>query len=447
MEKVQAMNRKALSVIIPAHDEAAVIADSLASLLAQARDDDEIIVVCNGCTDDTAAIARRFEPRVTVLDTPVASKTAALNLGDRHASAFPRIYMDADVTLGEGALDGIARALESGRWLAVSPDPVMDCSGAGWAVKAYYDIWLSLPYCKSGMLGAGVYALSEEGRKRFDRFPDVIADDGYVRALFKEHERGKAEGAHSIVRAPASLHWLIKIKRRSRLGQMELAARFPELASNERKDYRGALLNAFLSPLKWPKLAVYLYVNLMSRLAAKRRLANLARYRWEKDLSSRQGRQGAMSRAAAKKKALLVASHGGHWVQLRRIAPAFDGLDVRYVSTDAGLAGEVHPAPLSVVPDANLDDKPALIGLAVKLFLLVLRQRPDIVISTGAAPGFFALMFGKLLGARTIWVDSVANAEQLSVSGARVKPFADLWLTQWPHLERRGGPLFKGAVL
>lgn len=440
------MNRNALSVIVPAHNEAAVIADSLASLLAQARADDEIIVVCNGCSDDTAAIARRFEPRVMVLDTPIASKTEALNLGDRHARAFSRIYMDADVTLDGDALDRIAQALESGQWLAVSPDPVMDFSGANWAVKAYYNIWLSLPYCKNGMLGAGVYALSEEGRKRFGRFPGIIADDGYVRALFREHERGKADGAHSIVRAPASLHWLIKIKARSRTGQMELAARFPELVSNETKDYSGAMLNVLRNPLRWPKVAVYLYVNALSRILGKRRLSSLAQYQWEKDLSTRRSGQEAMRKAPVRK-VLLVASHGGHWVQLRRIAPAFDGFDVSYVSTDAGLSGEVRPVPLSVVPDANLDHKLALLRLAVRMFWVVLRQRPDIVVSTGAAPGFFALVFGKLLGARTIWVDSIANAERLSVSGAKAKPFADLWLTQWPHLEGRDGPLFKGAVL
>jgi UDP-N-acetylglucosamine:LPS N-acetylglucosamine transferase len=146
-------------------------------------------------------------------------------------------------------------------------------------------------------------------------------------------------------------------------------------------------------------------------------------------------------------KVLLVASHGGHWVQLRRISPAFDGLDVHYVSTNSGVQAEVASAPLSVVPDANLNDKLALIGLAFRMFLLVLRHRPDIVISTGAAPGFFALLFGKLLGAKTIWVDSIANAEQLSVSGQKVKPFADLWLTQWPHLEGKDGPYYRGAVI
>jgi len=148
-----------------------------------------------------------------------------------------------------------------------------------------------------------------------------------------------------------------------------------------------------------------------------------------------------------RQKVLLVASHGGHWVQLRRLAPAFEGLDIHYVSTNPGLLAEVTPALLSVVPDANLRQKLAMLELALRMFGIVLRHRPDLVVSTGAAPGFFALMFGKLLGARTVWVDSIANAERLSLSGSKVWPFADLWLTQWPHLSREDGPIFKGAVL
>lgn len=146
-------------------------------------------------------------------------------------------------------------------------------------------------------------------------------------------------------------------------------------------------------------------------------------------------------------KVLLAASHGGHWVQMRRLAPAFDGMTVHYVTTEAGVADEVAPAGLSVVPDANLDDKLGLVRLAMSMFWVVLRQRPDIVLSTGAAPGFFALMFGKLLGAKTIWVDSLANAEQMSVSGAKARWFADLWLTQWPELATPSGPQYRGAVI
>lgn len=274
-------------IIIPAHNEASVIGQTIKGLLLQVGDDDQVIVVCNGCNDDTAGVARHFEPRVTVLETEVPSKTNALNLGDSQARSFPRIYLDADVILGEGALTKIVRALESGRWLAVSPDPVMNLDGVSWAVRAYYDIWLSLPYCRSGMIGAGVYALSEAGRTRFGDFPSVIADDGYVRAMFRESERGRVEGSQSIVRAPKTLYWLVKIMARSRLGGMELEANFPGLLANEAKDYSGALRGMIANPLNWPKVLVYLYVNLMSRILAKRRLKNLAQYRWEKDLSSR----------------------------------------------------------------------------------------------------------------------------------------------------------------
>ncbi len=149
----------------------------------------------------------------------------------------------------------------------------------------------------------------------------------------------------------------------------------------------------------------------------------------------------------SKRKALLVASHGGHWVQLRRLAPALAGMEMHYATTTKDVEGEVAPARLWVVPDANLTEKIALVRLAWSMLWVVLRVRPHVVLSTGAAPGFFALMFGKLLGAKTVWVDSLANAERLSVSGSKVRPFADLWLTQWPELEKPDGPRYRGAVI
>jgi len=274
-------------VIIPAHNEAAVISRTLFSLLQHSGGDVQILVVCNGCTDNTAEIARSFSPRVSVLETSVPSKTGALNLGEKYAQSFPRIYIDADVVLTDGSLQALEQALNTGPWLAVSPEPVMDFSSSSWAVKAYYDIWLSMPYCRSGLLGAGVYALSETGRGRFIQFPDLIADDGYVRALFKEHERGRVENAKAVVKGPANLYWLIKIKTRSRLGAMELALKYPELVGNEVKDYWGAMLALLSNPKKWLKFLVYVYVNFSSRFLAKRRMRNLAEYEWEKDASSR----------------------------------------------------------------------------------------------------------------------------------------------------------------
>lgn len=275
------------SIIIPAHNEAAVIESTLDAVLAQLGSDDEVIVVCNGCTDDTFAVVKRYAPAVKALETPVPSKTGALNLGDCAAVQYPRIYLDADIVLAPGALSGLKQSLESRRWLATAPAPVMDVAQCSWAVRAYYDIWLALPYCRNGMMGAGVYALSQEGRSRFRDFPSLIADDGYVRALFKEHERGRADGAHAIVRAPATLKWLLKIKTRSRLGGMELKLKCPELMGNEVKNYASALREVLFRPARWGKFLVYAYVNFFSRILARRQLKDISAYRWEKDVSTR----------------------------------------------------------------------------------------------------------------------------------------------------------------
>lgn len=67
---------------------------------------------------------------------------------------------------------------------------------------------------------------------------------------------------------------------------------------------------------------------------------------------------------------------------------------------------------------------------------LVLAVKPDVVVSTGAAPGLIGLLAGKMLGAKTIWVDSIANVEELSLSGRLAMLFADRTYTQWEGLAR-----------
>lgn len=102
---------------------------------------------------------------------------------------------------------------------------------------------------------------------------------------------------------------------------------------------------------------------------------------------------------------------------------------------------------MRVVNDATRWDKVGLARMALRLLWIILRERPDVVISTGAAPGYFALRLARLVRARTIWVDSMANVEQLSMSGEKIGRHADLWLTQWAHLARPDGPHYAGSVL
>ena len=153
---------------------------------------------------------------------------------------------------------------------------------------------------------------------------------------------------------------------------------------------------------------------------------------------------------------LLVASAGGHWIELVRLRKAWKGLRASYLTTDPGLADAVREmssregqdlAGFHVVPEANRWQKRRLVALVFRMTYLLVRLRPDIVLTTGAAPGYLALRIGKLLGARTVWIDSIANADELSLSGQKAGRCADLWLTQWEHLARPGGPRYMGTVL
>jgi UDP-N-acetylglucosamine:LPS N-acetylglucosamine transferase len=148
-----------------------------------------------------------------------------------------------------------------------------------------------------------------------------------------------------------------------------------------------------------------------------------------------------------RQKLMAVASGGGHWTQLLRLKPAFAGFDLVFVTVDEGYRSQVAGGRFYLVNDASRWNKAGLLRMALRLAWIVLKERPDVVISTGAAPGYIALRFAHALGARTIWLDSMANVEELSLSGAKVGRYADLWLTQWPHLVGPQGPYYAGSVL
>jgi hypothetical protein len=148
------------------------------------------------------------------------------------------------------------------------------------------------------------------------------------------------------------------------------------------------------------------------------------------------------------KRVLLVASAGGHWVQLTRLSAAFEGCDSLYATTMQGAEAPTGLRPVKVVVDGSKSSLFRLPLLVAQLLGILVRFRPHVIITTGAAPGLLALQLGKLLGCRTVWIDSLANSEELSLSGRMARPFADLWLTQWPHLvEAYPGLECHGGVL
>ena len=146
-------------------------------------------------------------------------------------------------------------------------------------------------------------------------------------------------------------------------------------------------------------------------------------------------------------KIAAVSSGGGHWIELLRLLPAFDGHEVTLITVSDAYREQAGALRFLTVNDATRWNKLALLVQFARLCSILLRLRPQVVVTTGAAPGYFALRIGRWLGARTVWVDSIANAEELSGAGRRAGRHADLWLTQWEHLAQPGGPRFEGAVL
>lgn len=276
------------SIVIPAHNESSVIARCLSALLEGLEASEfEIIVVCNGCKDDTANIARSY-PSVKVIELDVASKVAALNAGDEAALGFPRAYIDADIQLkGADLLKALEKFKTPGIEI-VAPRLHVNLSKSNLVVKAFYRVWMSLPYFTDGqMVGSGVFILSEAGRKRFGSFPQIIADDGYVRSLFSGQERLTAQDCHFTVFAPQTLSDLIKIKSRVRFGNMELKMKYPELSVGN-DNSPGSLVSLVLKR-PWLALAavIYAYVQWQTKRNAAHRMAIADFSTWERDNSSR----------------------------------------------------------------------------------------------------------------------------------------------------------------
>lgn len=134
------------------------------------------------------------------------------------------------------------------------------------------------------------------------------------------------------------------------------------------------------------------------------------------------------------KKVLAVASGGGHWKQLMLISPAFNHENVKYITTLDGLPEQNNISNYAIVQDSNKTEKFKLILTFIQVFKVFISFRPDVIVTTGAAPGFFCLVLGKLFRKKTIWVDSIANAETLSLCGRLSLKVADKTLTQWEPL-------------
>ncbi|WP_369140396.1 glycosyltransferase [Modestobacter versicolor] len=277
--------RTPTSVVVPAHDESQVIDRCLTALLARSEPGEfDVVVVANGCSDDTAARAAAHGPDVRVLDLPAAGKTGALNAGDAAATGFPRIYLDADVELSTEAARAMARELRAGPALVAGARPVPDLTGCSRWVRWYYDVWLALPVLNDRYVGSGVFAVSEAGHRRLAPFPPVVADDLYARRVFDPAERVTTEPGftlHPSRRLPALVDRLVRV----RAGNVQLeSAQLPIDAAEAPRGARGLLATPGVPAQK--KL-LFLALSVVVRAGAWVKARRGRTAVWNRDESSR----------------------------------------------------------------------------------------------------------------------------------------------------------------
>jgi hypothetical protein len=181
----------------------------------------DVVVVCNGCADDTATLARSSGPPVRVVELAAASKPAALRTGDEAARGFPRLYLDADVVLPGPAARRVLERLRSGA-LAARPPIRYDSSRSSAPVRSYYRARSRVPAVMGSLWGAGVCGLSEAGRRRFGVFPDVVADDLWLDRQFDRDEVEIVDCAPVAVAVPRRTRDLVRVLRRTYRGKAEI---------------------------------------------------------------------------------------------------------------------------------------------------------------------------------------------------------------------------------
>lgn len=261
-----------LSIIVPAHNEAEVIEPCLKAVAeSSGAVRAEVIVVANGCTDNTAGLAGRWQERfaargwsLRVIELAQGSKIAALNAGDAVACGTVRAYLDADVVVDADLMAQLSAAL-AGRAPGYASGTIAIPAPRNGISRAYRRIYTQVPFMTHGVPGCGLYAVNAAGRARWEAWPDIIADDTFARLQFRPDERH---------RVPARFHWplvdgwraLVRVRRRQNEGVREVSARFPELLKNDDKralPVMAKLRMALRDPLGF---ATYAGVSLATRL-------------------------------------------------------------------------------------------------------------------------------------------------------------------------------------
>jgi glycosyltransferase involved in cell wall biosynthesis len=274
-----------VSVVLPAHNEAEGIARVLGLLTSGSPEREvEVIVACNGCTDDTAEVARGFQG-VVVLEIPEPSKRLAMKAADEVATHGVHAYQDADVAVTREDLLALVDALDDVT-IATGPERRLALDASSWAVRWYYDVWQRLPAVHDGLFGRGLIVLDPVAHERVRGLPLVMSDDLAISEAFTPPERRVVSGTAAVIEAPRTVRDLVRRRIRIATGNSQLD-QLGMRSAVARTSVADLLRIAAGSPALPIKVAVFVAVTGIGRLLARQRVRRGDYTTWSRDDSSR----------------------------------------------------------------------------------------------------------------------------------------------------------------
>lgn len=273
------------SVVIPAHNEERGIAGNLTALLDGAHALD-IIVVTNGCTDRTAEMARGIAASIRVIELSEPSKANAVRVGNAASDVFPRIHLDADVTLSGADLLHLLEPLSRPEILATAPRRVIPRDDCSLLVRWYYDVWEQLPQVRDGLFGRGAFVLSREAQERVSALPHVMSDDLAASDSFSPAERIVVDAATVTVRPPRTVSDLLRRRIRVAAGNAQ-AGQLGVRRQDSATTTATLLQLAKERPSLIPRLGVFVVITAIARFRARKYIAAGDFTTWQRDESSR----------------------------------------------------------------------------------------------------------------------------------------------------------------
>ncbi len=275
------------TILIPAFNEEALIARTLVRVSEGMEPGEfQVVVICNGCKDDTAAAAQRALTWAQVIETTTPGKTNALNVGHETARAPVRIYMDADLDVDVQTLRALVAPIEAGQASATYGHMAVDVSNSSFAVRCFYRVWALSPYLAEGKFG-GLFALSAAQAELLHPLPRVTADDEFIRRNVCARQAIAVESCSFKIHAPSSLGDLLKIRRRSLRGTRELdQLGLAALETGGTMSGVSILRSLTSRPHLWVSALVYYAVAILVRAVLWLEDPDRAP-RWERDDSSR----------------------------------------------------------------------------------------------------------------------------------------------------------------